>query len=317
MSDTTEPWHQLWATFSVKDHCPPGAFVAEVLLYDKLLIPVVPTEEDGLSPEDADAEWDRWLAAGWDPARQAEVTPILGDSAELIPWTSALQGEWKARMESGFAAARRNGYFESGTVLQRFAPAMARAVVAVSQYRSVADLERAGIRRRRPETTLPAGSLLAVLGHELLLPDDPGQNELDVLGRAVAESQKDEYRNRRRALFQWQQKFLSSGAITDATSIRAALREMTNLVDQLKTATAAQKKWKFAKRFFSFLGIAAKGVALGGGPPLTIVGGSAGVVASLGTFVVDQLSPSGPAEDSAIPAATLVLDAQGSLGVEH
>ncbi|HEV2268661.1 MAG TPA: hypothetical protein VGR92_04310 [Steroidobacteraceae bacterium] len=316
MSDTAEPWHQLWATFSVKDHCQPGAFVAEVLLYDKLLIPVVPTEEDGLSAQEADAEWDRWLAAGWDPERQAEVTSILGDSAELIPWTSALQGEWRARMEGGFAAARRNGYFESGTVLQRFAPAMARAVVAVSQYRSLKDLERAGIRRRTPETALPASSLLAVLGHELLLPDDPEQDEFDVLGRAVAESQKDEYRNRRRALFEWQQKFLGSGALTDATSIRTALKEMTNLVDRLKTATAAQKKWQFAKRFFSFLSIVGKGMALGG-PPLTIVGGGTGVVASVGTFVVDQLSPSGMAEDAAIPAATLVLGAEESLGVDQ
>lgn len=316
MSDTTELWHQLWATFSVKDHCPPGAFVAEVFLYDKLLIPVVPTEEDGLSAEDANAEWDRWLEAGWDPERQAEVTNILGDSAELIPWTSHLQREWKARMKSGFAEARRNGYFESGTVLQRFAPAMARAVVAVWQYRSLADLEGAGIRRRTPETTLPGSSLLAVLGHELLLPDDPEKNEFDVLRRAVTESQNDEYRNRRRALFEWQQRFLSSEAITDATSIRTAVKDMTKLVDRLKTATAAQKKWQFTKRFFSFLGIVAKGVALAG-PPLTIVGGSAGVVASVGTFVVDQLSPSGTPQDSAIPAATLVLDAQGSLGVER
>src|SRR5215469_12776658 len=171
MSGNSEVWHELWGTFSVKDHCLPGAFVAEVLLYDKLIIPVLPTKKDGLSAESAEAEWDRWSRAGWDPARQAELTKVLGESAVLIPWTTDLQRAWKARMESESAWGRRNGYFESGSLLQQFAPAMARPVVAVSQYRSVADLESAGIRRLRPEMLLPAGSLLAVLGHELLLPD--------------------------------------------------------------------------------------------------------------------------------------------------
>jgi hypothetical protein len=37
-----DDWHELWATFSVKDHCQPGAFIAEALLYDRLVLPVVP-----------------------------------------------------------------------------------------------------------------------------------------------------------------------------------------------------------------------------------------------------------------------------------
>ena len=31
-----EHWHQICATFSVKDHVREGAFIAEVLLYDYL-----------------------------------------------------------------------------------------------------------------------------------------------------------------------------------------------------------------------------------------------------------------------------------------
>ena len=43
---------QVWGTFSVKDHCDPGAFVAEVMLYDRLVIPNHPTpenERDGIA----------------------------------------------------------------------------------------------------------------------------------------------------------------------------------------------------------------------------------------------------------------------------
>ena len=68
-------WHELWATFSVKDHCTSGAFVAEALLYDHLLIPVVPMRRDRLSPEEADYEWQRWRDNGWEPAR---LNQLLG-----------------------------------------------------------------------------------------------------------------------------------------------------------------------------------------------------------------------------------------------
>ncbi len=43
---TEETWYELWGTFSVRDHCRRGAFIPEVLLYDQLLLPVVPTADD-------------------------------------------------------------------------------------------------------------------------------------------------------------------------------------------------------------------------------------------------------------------------------
>jgi hypothetical protein len=59
METSREHWHELWGTCSVKDHQRPGAFVAKVLLYDEILIPVPPTVEDGLSADEAASEWDR------------------------------------------------------------------------------------------------------------------------------------------------------------------------------------------------------------------------------------------------------------------
>jgi hypothetical protein len=66
----------LWATFSVRDHCRPGAFVAEVLLYDKLLIPVMPTVQDGYSVEQGELERERWVQARWKPELQARLLDI-------------------------------------------------------------------------------------------------------------------------------------------------------------------------------------------------------------------------------------------------
>jgi hypothetical protein len=98
-----EARHQLWATFSVKDHCRRGAFIAEVLLYDKLLVPVVPTAEADLSPEEAAREMDRWRKSDWKRARQTDIVRILGDRVEPIPWTSVRQNEWRQEMEKSFA----------------------------------------------------------------------------------------------------------------------------------------------------------------------------------------------------------------------
>lgn len=306
-------WHELWGTFSVEDHCRRGAFVAEVLLYDKLLIPVLPTVEDGLEPYQAALEAQRW--AKWDPQRQKEILAILGKRAEQIAWTAERHDEWQSEMRKSFADARRDGYFMTGQVLQRFAPAMARSVVAVSRYHSLEELESAGIRRRRPSDKVTASTLLAVLGHELLLPDDPERDDLEVLREAVTVSFTPEYRLRRRALFEWQQDFLNSDNLTDAASIRAAVTQMEDLVDRLKSADDRQKKWKWAKRFFSFMGVAAKGGALGG-PVLALSAAGAGAIAALGTFVVDEASAGHLKPDPSLPAATLILDARDKLGIK-
>jgi hypothetical protein len=311
-----ERWHQLWGTFSVRDHCRKGAFVAEVLLYDHLLIPVPPTPADGLTPEQAEAEWNRWETQHhWQPRRQREILEILGDRARQIPWTAELQEQWESAMQQEFSAARRNGYFMTGSVLQQFSPAMARSVVAVSRYHRLEDLPKAGIRQLHPAEKLPANTLLAVMGHELLLPDDPERDDPEVLREAVKVAADPAYRQRRQDLYEWQQQFLASGETTDVESVRAAVAHMQKLVDELRTATARQKKWKWAKRFFSFLGVASKGAPLGG-PAFAIPGASAGVIAAIGSFAVDEATARQRPAEPGVPAATLILDAQQKLGIE-
>jgi hypothetical protein len=51
---------EVWATYSVRDHLAPKAFVADVMLYDRLVIPV-PAEND-------ESHW-----AEWDVARQDDA----------------------------------------------------------------------------------------------------------------------------------------------------------------------------------------------------------------------------------------------------
>src|SRR5262245_17932206 len=71
---------EIWGTFSVKDHCRPNAFVREVLLFDRLVLPV---------PID-DQERARWRRPNendpretWNPERLDALRQILG-SQDLV-----------------------------------------------------------------------------------------------------------------------------------------------------------------------------------------------------------------------------------------
>lgn len=78
---------ELWGTFSVNDHRRRRAFVADVLVYDRVAVPV---------PDGSD-EWDRWARRGRDPQRQKALLTILATHAVRIPWTLKRHGEWAER----------------------------------------------------------------------------------------------------------------------------------------------------------------------------------------------------------------------------
>jgi hypothetical protein len=79
---------ELWGTFSVRDHLVPRAFVADVLLYDRLVIPTLPEDE----PEE---EWPE----SWDVERQRTLLGDLADLAIAIPWRKWLREEWQRRFD--------------------------------------------------------------------------------------------------------------------------------------------------------------------------------------------------------------------------
>jgi hypothetical protein len=85
---------QLWGTFSPADHLRKRAFVADVLIYDRLVVPV-PAEDD------ADL-WHKWERR-WNPTRQAEFLDVI--DAEVpgllyrVPWTAVHDANWRAHAE--------------------------------------------------------------------------------------------------------------------------------------------------------------------------------------------------------------------------
>ena len=77
---------QLWGTYSVADHKQPYAFIADLILYDRLVVPVPPSNDP--------AEWKRWEDAKWRPERQQLLLKELGDYVKRVQWTPELRAKW-------------------------------------------------------------------------------------------------------------------------------------------------------------------------------------------------------------------------------
>lgn len=91
---------QQWGTYSVKDHLRPRPFVADVLLFDQLVIPRPATEKELVAEGGSKAtedQVDRWRARNWDPDRQRRLLDILGEFGLAIelPWGGHSQQDWQ------------------------------------------------------------------------------------------------------------------------------------------------------------------------------------------------------------------------------
>ena len=87
---------ELWGTFSVRDHGNERPFVADVMLYDRLVIPF---------PADRD-EWARWEdpERDWNPGRQKRVLDVLRRHDE--EQTLVLPIPWDDRQPADFRRPR-------------------------------------------------------------------------------------------------------------------------------------------------------------------------------------------------------------------
>jgi hypothetical protein len=80
---------QRWGTFSVIDAQDPARLTPEVLLYDKLVIPVPKTVHDH----------NRWEQEGWLPGVQGKFLKTLGDLVVRTRWGEEEQLDWARRYE--------------------------------------------------------------------------------------------------------------------------------------------------------------------------------------------------------------------------
>ena len=92
----------------------------------------------------------------------------------------------------------------------------------------------------------------AVVGRELLLPQNSSRNELELLAEVVHLVTKEaNYQNARYELNTRLQKFCRGG-FTDHQSVTAAVTEIKEACDELERAVRKWKIWVTSRRVFSF-----------------------------------------------------------------
>ena len=296
----------IWACFSVFDHLEPGAFVPEAVMYDRLVVPVPPRGE----PQ----EWGRWEEMGWDPARQQQLLEVLSPVVEQVEWTDLRRYAWeqsyKDRRSSAGEYVKRSLAGELTAMgLFDVPPAMARPVVATSPYRSLRELtEDLGIRREASRRPLPASTVSAVVGRELLLPQDNSRTELELLQEVVhVVTEEADYRNARSLLNARLQRFCRGG-FTDHQSVTAAVKDIKGACDDLERAVRKRRIWVTGRRLFSFAQIVL-GAALTPISPVAI----GLVVVGLGQFTATEMLSDPVKPQFQAPDLAMLLDVRHEL----
>lgn len=81
---SSPPKIELWGTFSVKDHLRKRPFAAEVLVYDRLVMPRPPTSDEEPCGPGEQSEVTRWGVNNWKPGRLKKLLPILQENKLVI-----------------------------------------------------------------------------------------------------------------------------------------------------------------------------------------------------------------------------------------
>lgn len=270
---------QVWGTFSVKDHLEPNAFVAEVMLYDRLVIP---------RPPDA-VECARWQAEKWDPEKLDELLNILGDRAFVVDWNAERQRSWATRLAAGAEIAQATkdwAFAATRTELTSRLPRNVTGIQAVTNYCSKQEFDKdLGLRPALPaEVPVYGGAAVAVIAHELLVPNKPGRSHQELLKDAVELSSEKASSRKRAAFWRWQREFMDEQGITDQSAIRDAVEEMRDLLEEEKAII--RRRWMHTGTQFAFvLGTVALGMVA---EPIRqfAIGGA---FLSIGQFVTDKI----------------------------
>ena len=296
---------QRWGTFSVADHLLASPFVADVLLYDQLIIPI-PT--DGNDRE-------RWEKIGRNPARLESCLKILGPLARPVGWGDPQHQMFKTRLETMEAVAFDVGHVADPLYITRmlltheFLPELPQdvtSVLAVAAYPSRDACQKEvkfSILQNPPSEAVQARRerLGYLLRYRFLVPSGDGRTDMDLLREAVDLAAKDDFQEKRAVIHEWQEDVISKGIPDDR-----AMREMEKfLKDYTKYMQGKINKGRW--RWAHMLAAAALGLGLGVAAaavpmvavPAGVAAATLGATAPIAQFVLfDRNEPTPPGKSA-------------------
>jgi hypothetical protein len=292
-----------WGTFSVIDHKNAATLVPEVLLYDRLVLPVPPNED----------ERKRWTDRGWAPDVLDRRLEQLGPLAITASWSFAERKRvieaWEQHMKSvRFDAEQIVREIKEKAPYQMTRMALANAkpvdlpagvtdVVSVAAFQSEQDfntcyrLESPDDRRPTQSPDERRSALGFLLGQRLAVPDE--DNPEQALRKAIELAKDDSFRENRRRLYEWQE-----AIIRDQIKPEVAVKEMDQMV-----AGYNRSVQKATRKVYYRFAFTIAGVALGlAAAPVSLGFASATVLLAVAQFTTLDQKPAIEAGESA-PAA--------------
>jgi hypothetical protein len=258
---------ELWGTFSVRDHLEQRPFVADLMLYDRLIVPVPADQE----------EHERWERPdfAWDPVRQSKVLEAIHrleqkHDQELIlriPWDEARRRVFSDTMTRARAAGLEvDGYqWTAGQLLsdrevKRTASGSAIKPRVIAAYVSRTALEKEliveEIEADDAATNRPGTQQLAIaVGRSFLVPDadeEPSEDlDLELVGRAATLATKASFRDKRAAYNDWIER-----AVRERLTTKEAVRKMDALLKDYELEVRAEKMATRIEQAFLVTGVA-------------------------------------------------------------
>lgn len=241
-----------WGTFSVRDHLRPNAFVADVLLYNKLAIPYPPDKR----------EEERWTIEKWDPRKLGEKREILRKAQLLVdvPWNDSVKEKYTSRFEmaSDIGEGAKNIDKDPWTVsrltiAKDFLPketVSGKKIWPMIAYPSMKNYENDEHQKSKDENK---SELIMVLSNQFLVPDDKSKSSNELLREAIRLTESKGFPNKREALFKWQDEMIGM-AITPQEAVQ-------DLEEKLKQYNEILKKGR-TKMIYKYAFLAIE-VALG------------------------------------------------------
>lgn len=264
-----------WGSLSVRDHADTNALTVGVLLYDRLVVPVMVAQPD----RDEQAYWSR---EGWEPELQERRLSLLGNLAIRRAWDSQRRAMFQHRRAALLAAQK-----DAERMLDPFA--ITRALLAeelpverlddvdsvqvIAAYSSGQDLRRDFHLRKAADNHSAQATILM---RRLAVP--ARRDPEDSLRIAIALSRDPDFQKKRSELFDWQ----AMMADQSPQHIVDRIAELSNDYNEQVRKAAGTVRLRFA---FTIAGVAV-GFATGG-----VAAATATAALSLAQFAMLDRTP--------------------------
>jgi hypothetical protein len=241
-----------WGSLSVADHLDTMSLAANVLLYDRLVIPVMTAQPDR-------NEYAYWNDRGWDPSLQARRLEELDALAVKRPWDAHRRALFSTRAQQLAAEAQDAERLDLTRQIlaqeQVLGLGSGANVTVIAAYNSMRAL-RKDFALNATSKHLAAQTLLLVRRLAIPKAKDPE----DVLRAAIDLSLDPEFRRKRADLFDWQLGVIERGISPENAVDR--INDLVNQYNQHVVSAVGAVRWKLAFTLTSVaLGFVSSGFA--------------------------------------------------------